>query len=157
MNDHELKSLHALRQLREQRASSQLAAQRQRCRETHQALDEARERLHQHREASAREAESLYGRFSDGMSVQALLAAQARLEELEDAQQALLGGVDEVSQALVEQEHSREALRVAHAARQRQVDAWQALVDGYAQGERRAGESREEAEDLFAPLRDIAP
>ncbi|MDF0733071.1 hypothetical protein P0Y43_20470 [Pseudomonas entomophila] len=157
MNVHDLKNLQALRELREQRASSQLAAQRQRCRESHAALDDARERLRQHREASAREAEKLYGRFSEGLSVKAWLAVELRLAELEDDQQSLLGSLDDAHQRHAEQEASRETLRVAHAARQRQADAWDAMVQRHAQGERRAGELREEADDLFAPLSDIAP
>ncbi|MGE7991688.1 hypothetical protein ACQKPE_11665 [Pseudomonas sp. NPDC089554] len=157
MNAHDLKNLQALRQLREQRAGSQLAAQRMRCRESHAALDDARERLHQHREAAAHEAEKLYGRFSEGLSVSAWLAAQLRLDELESDQQALLGGIDQAHADLAHQEQARSALQVMHAQRQRQVEAWDDVVRQHTQGERRAGERREDSDDLFAPLADIAP
>ncbi|MFB4392305.1 MULTISPECIES: hypothetical protein [unclassified Pseudomonas] len=157
MNAHDLKNLQALRQLREQRASSQLAAQRVRCRESHAALDDARERLHLHREAAAREAEKLYGRFSEGLSVSAWLAAQLRLGELEDDQQALLGGIDRAHADLAHQEQARAALQGVHAQRQRQVEAWDDVVRRHAHGERRAGELREDSDDLFAPLAGIAP
>lgn len=157
MKSHELKSLQTLRQLREQRAGAQLAAQRQRCRESDAAVDAARERLHQHREASAREAEKLYGRFSEGLSVKAWLAAQAQLSELDDHQDTLLDGLDDACLTHQQQEAARETLRVAHVAKQRQVDAWASLVQGHEQGQRRQGEAREEADDLFAPLLDIKP
>jgi flagellar biosynthesis chaperone FliJ len=152
MNSHDLRNLHALRQLREQRASSQLAAQQQRCRETNVALDDAKEKLRLHRESIAREAEKLYGRFSEGLSINAWHEAQERLAELEDDNQQLQSGVAEVTQLLDGQEQEREVFRIARAARQRQADAWQVLVDGREQGERRENEQREEADDLFAPL-----
>lgn len=152
MKSHELRNLHAVRQLREQRASSQLAAQQQRCRETHDVLDDAKEKLRLHRESIAREAEQLYGRFSEGLSINAWHAAQERLAELEDDGQQLESSVQEVRQVLDDQEQEREVFRIARAARQRQADAWQVLVDGREQGERREGEQREEADDLFAPL-----
>lgn len=157
MNDHDLKNLQALRQLREQRAGSQLAAQRTHCRESHAVLDAARERLHQHREAAAREAEKLYGRFSEGLSVSAWLAVQWRLGELEDDQQALLGGVEQAHAQWAHHEQARTALQVLHGQRQRQVEAWDYVLRQHAHGERRAGERREDSEDLFAPLADIKP
>lgn len=157
MKSHELRNLNALRQLREQRASGQLAAQQQRCRETHEVLDDAREKLRLHRESLAREAEKLYGRFSEGLSINAWHEAQARLAELEDDQQQLESGVQQARQTLDGQEQERDVFRIARAARQRQADAWQMLVDGREQGERREGELREEDDDVFAPLSGLVP
>jgi hypothetical protein len=148
MKTNELRSLQALRQLREQRASSQFAAQQQRCRETHDALDDAREKLRLHREAVAREAEKVYGLFSEGLSINAWHAAQAHLEDLSDSQQRLEGGVDEVAQTLEVQEQEREVFRLARMARQRQSEACESLLEGRVQNERRAGEHREEADDI---------
>lgn len=157
MKSHELKSLQTLRQLREQRASAQLAAQRQLCRETHAALDDARQRLCLARETSVLEAEKLYGRFSEGLSVKAWLAAQVHLSELEDEQETLLGNLDEAHDYHQQQEQTQESLRLAHVARQRQADAWDSLVEDHALGERRIGEAQDEGEDLFAPLLDLTP
>lgn len=148
MKTNDLRSLQALRQLREQRASSQLAAQQQRCRETSGALDDAREKLRVHREAVAREAQKVYGLFSEGLSINAWHAAQAQLDELADGQQQLEGSVEQVAQTLDVQEREREVFRVARMARQRQSEACQSLLQGRVQDERRAGEHREEADEI---------
>lgn len=148
MKTNDLRSLQALRQLREQRASSQLAAQQQRCRDTHTALDDAKEKLRLHRAAVAREAEAIYGTFSEGLSVNAWHAAQAHLHDLSQGQQQLEASVGEVAQSLETQEQEREVFRVARMARQRQAQACDALLDGRERQELRAGEHREEADEI---------
>lgn len=148
MKTNDLRSLQALRQLREQRASSQLAAQQQRCRETHGVLDDARETLRLHREALARKAEQLYGECSAGLSVSAWQAAQAHLHELSEDQRELEGSVDQTEQTLQAQEREREIFRTARLARQRQADACDALLEGRLSSERRAAEHRDDAEDI---------
>jgi len=148
MKTNDLRSLQVLRQLREQRASSQLAAQQQRCRETSDALDDAKEKLRLHRAAVAREAEKVYGLFSEGLSINAWHAAQAQLDEWADGQQQLEGSVEQVAETLDEQEREREVFRVARMARQRQSEACQSLLEVRVQDERRAGEHREEADEI---------
>lgn len=150
MNTNDLRSLRALRQLREQRASSQLAAQQQRCRDTHVALDDAKEKLRLHREALARKAEQIYGNFSEGLSVSAWQAAQEHLDELADSQRELQTTVDLNEQALAAQERERDVFRAARMARQRQAEACDSLLAGRLSSELRAGERRDEGEDLPA-------
>lgn len=148
MNTNDLRSLRALRQLREQRASSQLAAQQQRCRDTHEALDDAREKLRLHREALARKAEQIYGNFSEGLSISAWQAAQEHLDELSDNQRQLESTVDLNEQALAAQERERDVFRAARMARQRQAEACDSLLSDRLRNELRAGERREEADEL---------
>lgn len=148
MNTHDLRSLRALRQLREQRASSQLVAQQQRCRDSHEALDDAREKLRLHREALARKAEQIYGNFSEGLSVSAWQAAQEHLDDLADNQRELETNVDLNEQALAAQEREREVFRAARMARQRQAEACDALLGDRLRSERQSAERRDEAEDL---------
>ncbi|WP_434563139.1 hypothetical protein J3P95_11315 [Pseudomonas sp. Z5-35] len=150
MKTNDLRSLQALRQLREQRAASQLAAQQQRCSDTHHALDDARDKLHLHRESLAREAERIYGSFSDGLSINAWHAAQEHLNELADSRHQLEESVERTAQLLEVQEQEREMFRAARMARQRQADACDSLLEGRLQSERRAGESRDDAEDIPA-------
>ncbi|MEQ7921736.1 hypothetical protein ABQX22_21255 [Xanthomonas sp. WHRI 1810A] len=152
MKTDDLRSLHALRQLREQRASSQLAAQQQRCRDTHEALDDAKEKLRLHREAVARRAENLYGAASEGMTLNAWHAAQEQLDALADSQQALQGSVAQSAQALQEQEQARDRFRAARLARQRQAEACESLLEGRLRNERRAGEHREDADEIPTAL-----
>jgi len=149
MKTHELRSLQGLRQLREQRAASQLAAQQRRCWQTHDVLEDARKRLSKHRECIAHEAESLFGRFSEGLSVAAWQAAQERLQVLEYDQRQLESSVHKVRQILDGQELERDVFRTARAARQRQVDAWQMLVERREGIERLVDERREEVDELF--------
>jgi hypothetical protein len=148
MKTNDLRSLQALRQLREQRASSQLAAQQQRCRETNSALDDAKEKLRLHRESVAREAEKIYGTFSEGLSINAWHAAQEHLQDLSASQQQLEVSVSEVAQTLETQEQEREVFRLARMARQRQAEACDSLLEGRERHERRAGEHREEADEI---------
>lgn len=148
MKTNDLRSLQALRQLREQRASSQLAAQQQRCRETNSALDDAKEKLRLHRESIAREAEKIYGSFSEGLSINAWHAAQEHLQDLSDSQQQLEVSVSEVTQTLATQEQEREVFRIARMARQRQAEACDSLLDSRERHERRAGEHRDEAAEM---------
>ncbi|WLI42220.1 hypothetical protein PSH74_11620 [Pseudomonas hefeiensis] len=129
MKTNDMRNLQALRQLREQRASSQLVAQQQRCRETHVALDDARERLRLHREALACEAERIYGLISGGVSISDWQAAQQHLEVLyEDDQRQLEVSVSEVARTLEDHERTREVFRVAYVARQRQAQALRHLA-----------------------------
>jgi len=157
MKTNDLRSLQALRQLREQRASSQLAAQQQRCHETSDALDDAKEKLRLHRETVAREAENIYGLFSAGLSIYAWHAAQAQLDEWADGQQQLEGSVEQVAETLDEQEREREVFRRARMARQRQSEACQSLLEVRVQDELRAGEHREEADEIPRALPAGAP
>lgn len=148
MKTNDMRNLQALRQLREQRASSQLVAQQQRCRETHVALDDAKEKLRLHREALAREAERIFGLISQGVSVSDWQAAQDHLEALyEGGQRKLEASVGEVARTLEAHEHTREVFRVAHVARQRQSEACDTLLDGRERQERRVDEHRLEADE----------
>ena len=158
MKTSDLRSLQALRQLREQRAASQLAVQQQRCSDTHHALDDAKNTLRLHREALAREAERLYGSFSDGLSINAWHAAQAHLDELAGSRRRLEASVEQTAQLLEVQEQEREVFRAARLARQRQADACDSLLEGRLHSERRAGESRDDAEAIpaAAPPRGVA-
>lgn len=156
MNTHDLRSLQALRQLREQRASSQLVAQQQRCRDTGAALDDAREKLRLHREALARKAEQIYGTFSEGLSISAWHAAQEHLSELADSQRELEGSVEQTESDLHALEREREVFRTARLARQRQADACDALLEGRLQDERRAGEQRDDADEVPAAPKGMA-
>lgn len=148
MKTNDLRSLQALRQLREQRASSQLAAQQQRCREINSTLNDAKEKLRLHRESIAREAEKIYGSFSEGLSINAWHAAQEHLQDLSDSQQQLEVSVGEVTQTLETQEQEREVFRIARMARQRQAEACDLLLDSRERHERRAGEHRDEADEM---------
>ncbi|WP_426117121.1 hypothetical protein [Pseudomonas sp. DSP3-2-2] len=150
MKTSDLRSLQALRQLREQRAASQLAAQQRRCGDTHHALDDARETLRLHRESLAREAERIYGSFNDGLSINAWHAAQKHLNELVGSRCQLEESVEQTARLLQVQEQEREVFRAARMARQRQADACDSLLEGRLHSERRAGESRDDAEDIPA-------
>lgn len=148
MKTNDLRALQALRQLREQRASSQLVAQQQRCRDTSAALDDAKETLRLHREALAREAERVYGSISEGVTVKAWQAAQDHLNALCEGQQQLEVSVSEAALTLEAHERDREIFRVAHVARHRQAEACGSLLDRRARHERRADEHRLEADDI---------
>lgn len=148
MKTSDLRNLQALRQLREQRAANALAGQRQRCRETGHALDDAREKLRLHREALAATAEKLLGSFSEGLSISAWQAAQAQLDELTDSRLLLEGSVEQTEQTLNNQERERELFRTARLARQRQAEACDALLLGRVQSERRTGELRDDEETI---------
>lgn len=149
MKTSDMRSLQALRQLREQRASSQLVAQQRRCRETNVALDDAKEKLRLHRETLAREAERIYGSISEGMSISDWRMAQEHLEALyEGGQRQLEVSVSEVARTLEIHEHQREVFRVAHVARQRQVQACDTLLEGRERVERLIDEHRLEADEI---------
>ncbi|MGY2288504.1 hypothetical protein ACW9H6_01225 [Pseudomonas sp. SDO528_S397] len=144
MKTEQLRTLQTLRVLREQRAASQLAAQQQRCAQTHGVLTDAKEQLRLHREAVALEAGEIYAALSDGLSVASWQAAQDRLRGLSDDAMALEEDVTQVSITLQSQERERELFRQERLNRQRQSDAWQSLLEGRESHERRAGELREE-------------
>lgn len=148
MKTNDIRSLQALRQMREQRASQQLAAQQQVCRNTHVALDDAKEKLRLHREALVRKAEQIYGTVSEGVSISTWQAAQEQLNELAHDQQALENSVEQTAQTLQAQERERDVFRAARLARQRQVEASDALLDVRLQSERRAAEHRDDAEEI---------
>lgn len=150
MKTNDIRSLQALRQLREQRASNQLAAQQQLCRDTHVALDDAREKLRLHRESLARKAEQIYGTFSEGLSINAWHAAQEQLNELAEGQRELEGSVQQTAETLEAQERDRDVFRAARLARQRQAEACDSLLQVRLQSERRAGEHREDADEIPA-------
>lgn len=144
MKTEQLRTLQTLRVLREQRAASQLAAQQQRCVQTHGALNDAKEQLRLHREAIAHEAGEIYASLTEGLSVASWQAAQDRLRGLSDDEQLLEGDVSHVSRTLQTQERERDLFRQERLSRQRQSDAWQSLLDGRESSERVAGELREE-------------
>ena len=148
MKTADLHSLQALRQLREQRASSRLAAQQVRCRETQTELDKAREALHLHREKMAREAEEVYGRFSEGLSVSAWNAAQDELQRLDDEREQLQTQTEDAVRTVQTQAEAREQLRQEHLARQQKTLAWNALLDQRVRQDVRAGEQRDETDEL---------
>lgn len=148
MKTNDLRSLLALRQLREQRASSQFVAQQQRCRETNSALDDAKEKLRLHREALAREAERIYGVIVKGISISDWQAARDHLDDLSDGQQHLEVSVGEVTRALETHEQEREVFRVAYFVRQRQSEACDSLLNTRQRFERRANEHRLEADEI---------
>ena len=89
MKTDQLRTLQTLRVLREQRAANQLAAQQQRCAQTHDVLTDAKEQLRLHREAIAEEARQVYAALTEGLSVASWQAAQERLRGLSDDQQLL--------------------------------------------------------------------
>lgn len=144
MKTEQLRTLQTLRVLREQRAASQLAAQQQRCVQTHGALTDAKEQLRLHREAIAHEAGEIYASLTEGLSVASWQAAQDRLRGLSDDEQLLEGDVSQVSNTLQTQERERDLFRQERLSRQRQSDAWQSLLEGRESSERVAGELREE-------------
>jgi bifunctional N-acetylglucosamine-1-phosphate-uridyltransferase/glucosamine-1-phosphate-acetyltransferase GlmU-like protein len=150
MKTHDLRSLQALRQLREQRAASQLVAQQQRVQQTHVVLDEAKERLRLHRENIAREAQKIYASLTEGLSVASWQAAQERLREMSDNQETLESGVSDVIETLETQEQERDVFRQARLSRQRQSDAWQTLLDRRERTEQRASEHREDSDEGLA-------
>ena len=157
MKDHDVIQLHALRQLREQRASQALASQRQRCRESHAELDDARERLRLHRENLAAQAEQLYGRFSEGLSVRQWQNAQETLNDLQDDQEALQGDVASAREEHRQREQLREALSLTQRQRQRQADSWETVVDLHGEAHRRRVEGLEDGDDLLRPLAGLQP
>lgn len=144
MKTEQLRTLQTLRVLREQRAASQLAAQQQRCVQTHGALTDAKEQLRLHREAIAHEAGQIYASLTEGLSVASWQAAQDRLRGLSDDEQLLEGDVSHVSHTLQTQERERDLFRQERLSRQRQSDAWQSLLEGRENNERVADELREE-------------
>lgn len=144
MKTEQLRTLQTLRVLREQRAASQLAAQQQRCAQTHGVLTDAKEVLRLHREAVAEEARQVYASLTEGLSVASWQAAQERLRGLSDDQEQLENDVSHVSITLQSQERERELFRQERMNRQRQSDAWQSLLDGRESHERRVGELRDE-------------
>jgi hypothetical protein len=147
MKTHELRSLQALRKLREQRAASQLVSQQQRCQRTSHALELAKERLHLHREHLAREAQQIYASLTEGLSVTHWQDAQTRLNALTNGQQQLETGIDEVEQTLETQERERETFRLERMARQRQCEAWDMLLGLREHTEHRTAEHLEDADD----------
>ncbi|NWN62625.1 hypothetical protein [Pseudomonas allii] len=144
MKTEQLRTLQTLRVLREQRAASQLAAQQQRCEQTHGVLTDAKEQLRLHREAIAEEARQVYASLTEGLSVASWQAAQDRLRGLSDDQQQLENDVSHVSITLQSQERERDLFRQERLSRQRQSDAWQSLLEGRESAERRVGELRDE-------------
>ncbi|MBT0626628.1 hypothetical protein KIH32_22195 [Pseudomonas fluorescens] len=144
MKTDQLRTLQTLRVLREQRAANQLAAQQQRCAQTHDVLNDAREQLRLHREAIAEEARQVYASLTEGLSVASWQAAQERLRGLSDDQQVLENDVHHVSTTLQSQERERDLFRQERLSRQRQCEAWQSLLEGRESDERRVGELREE-------------
>ncbi len=149
MKTSDMRNLQALRQLREQRASSQLVAQQQRCRETHVALDDAKEKLRLHREALAREAERIFGVISQGVAISDWQTALDHWEALyEGRQRQLEVSVGEVAHTLQAHEHQREVFRVAHVARRCQSEACDTLLYDRERFERRVDEHRLEADEI---------
>lgn len=148
MKTDDLRDLHALRELREQRAEKLLAAQQQRCLDTQRGLDDARQKLQVHRQFTTGEAQKIYGLLSEGVSINAWHAAQDQLNDLAMSRQHLESGVRELARTLATQQQEREGLRLERLARQRQSEAWQTLLLGREQDERRASEHREEADDI---------
>lgn len=144
MKTDQLRTLQTLRVLREQRAANQLAAQQQRCAQTHDVLNDAKEQLRLHREAIAEEARQVYASLTEGLSVVSWQAAQERLRGLSDDQQVLENDVHHVSTTLQSQERERDLFRQERLSRQRQSEAWQSLLEGRESDERRVGELREE-------------
>lgn len=144
MKTDQLRTLQTLRVLREQRAANQLAAQQQRCAQTHDVLNDAKEQLRLHREAIAEEARQVYASLTEGLSVASWQAAQERLRGLSDDQQVLENDVHHVSTTLQSQERERDLFRQERLSRQRQSEAWQRLLEGRESDERRVGELREE-------------
>jgi len=150
MKTHELRSLQALRQLREQRAASQLVSQQRRCQATESELDQAKERLRLHREHLARQAQQAYAALTDGLPVARWHAAQALLDELSEQQAQLQSQASEVQHCLDEEVGVREDLRLAHVSRQRQCEAWDSVIGQRRRGEQRAAEHREDADEGVA-------
>lgn len=144
MKTDQLRTLQTLRVLREQRAANQLAAQQQRCAQTYDVLNDAKEQLRLHREAIAEEARQVYASLTEGLSVASWQAAQERLRGLSDDQQVLENDVHHVSTTLQSQERERDLFRQERLSRQRQSEAWQSLLEGRESDERRVGELREE-------------
>ncbi|MCJ7958290.1 MAG: hypothetical protein MUW57_17520 [Pseudomonas sp.] len=144
MKTDQLRTLQTLRVLREQRAANQLAAQQQRCAQTHNVLNDAKEQLRLHREAIAEEARQVYAALTEGLSVASWQAAQDRLRSLSDDQQLLENDVRHVSTTLQSQERERDLFRLERLSRQRQSEAWQSLLQGRESDECRVGELREE-------------
>lgn len=152
MKTADLHSLHALRELREQRASSRLAAQQARCQETRTELEQAREALHLHRERLAREAEDVYGRFSEGLSVSAWRAAQDELQRLEEERRQLQGRTEDAEHTAQTEEQTRQQLRQEHVARQQKTVAWGSLLEQRVRRDARVGEQRDESDELPGPI-----
>jgi chromosome segregation ATPase len=152
MKTADLHSLQALRELREQRASSRLAAQQARCRETRTELEQAREALHLHRERLAREAEDVYGRFSEGLSVSAWRAAQDELQRLEEEGRQLQGRTEDAEHTAQTEEQTRQQLRQEHVARQQKTVAWGSLLEQRVRRDARVGEQRDESDELPGPV-----
>ncbi|WP_311969956.1 hypothetical protein [Pseudomonas baltica] len=144
MNANQLRELRALRVLREQRVTRELAAQQQLCREAESERDAARQRLFEHRQALAGEAEALYGKFSEGLSVKAWQNAQEHLHSLEQDRHALQADLGDIEQGLQLQHQQRDALSQQRLRRQQQADQCQDLLDRHLQDQRRAVELRDD-------------
>jgi len=147
MKTHELRNLQALRQLREQRAATQLLVEQRQCQERERELALAKQRLHRHREQLAREAQQAYAALADGLSVTQWHAAQSQLQGLSDEQSQLQTAADAMTRQHDQQLQRRDDCRVQHLARQRQCDAWDSVVEHRQRGELRAAEHREDADE----------
>ncbi|RMP32831.1 Myosin heavy chain B [Pseudomonas coronafaciens pv. atropurpurea] len=146
MKTADLHSLQALRALREQRAATRLAVQRERCRDASSDLDHARETLRLHREKLVQEAEQVYGRFSEGLSVSAWRAVQDRLQQLDEERVALQADADAVALTLKTEEQARAQLKQAHIEQQQKTRAWDSLVEQRVRSDARLAEQRDEAD-----------
>ncbi|KJZ64568.1 hypothetical protein [Pseudomonas fluorescens] len=147
MKNHELRSLQALRQLREQRAANQLLSGQQLCEEAECELSSAKARLHLHRDHLALEAHRLYADLAEGLPVTQWQAARARLDELTCDQSLLETATSDVTRKLAAYVREREGYRREHMARQRQCDAWDSLLDQRQSLDLRATEQRDDAEE----------
>jgi hypothetical protein len=147
MKTHELRSLQALRQLREQRAASELVSRQRQCMETERELSSAKERLHLHRDRLAQETQQLYTGLSEGLPVAHWQEASARLDALTCNQSLLETAANEVTRQLVTHLREREGSRLEHVARQRQCEAWDTLLDQRQHVDLRAEELREDADE----------
>ena len=147
MKTHELRNLQALRQLREQRAATQLLVEQRQCQDRERELELAKQRLHLHREQRVREAHQAYAALADGMSVAQWHAAQRQLQGLSDEQTQLQTAADDITRQRDQQARRRDDCRVHHLARQRQCDAWDSVVDYRQRHELHAAEHREDADE----------
>lgn len=151
MKKADLYSLQDLRLMREQRAAALLTTQRERCRDAHHELDQARETLRLHRERLVQEAERAYGRFSEGLSVSESRAIQERLEQLNEERQALQAEAEAVALTVESAEQVRERLRQTHVQQQHRSRAWQSLVEQRMREDVRVSEQRDEADQPELP------
>ncbi|KPX59088.1 Myosin heavy chain B [Pseudomonas amygdali pv. hibisci] len=157
MKKADLYSLQALRLLREQRAAAHLGAQRERCRDSHTELDQAREKLRLHREQLAREAEQAVGQLGEGLSVSEWKVVQERLKQLHDERKALQADADNAVLNLETEEQARKRLRQAHLEQLKKSRAWQNLVEQRMRNDARASEQRDEADQADLPVKGSPP